>query len=80
MPAGWTPQYAAARLAGVAGRRAYKRKKVEKGLEDMRRFTEMANWAKAAAAAAGPDQLAAVCAVLANEVDAHRCAFNLDIS
>lgn len=68
--AGWSPEYAAERLASVAGRRENKRKKVLKGLEDMRRFIVMANWAKAAAA--GPEQLAAVCAVLAGEVEAHR--------
>lgn len=68
--AGWTPEYAAERLAGVAGRRENKRKKVMRVLEDMRRFTVMANWAKAAAT--GPEQLEAVCAALPGEVDAHR--------
>lgn len=70
-PAGWSTEYAAARLAGVVGRRAHKRKKVQKGLEEMRRFTAMANWARATAAGS-PGQLAAVEAVLAAEVDAHK--------
>lgn len=71
-PAGWTPEYAAARMESVAGRRACKKIKVLKGLEEMQRFTAMANWAKAAAADCGAEQIAAVDAVLASEVDAHR--------
>lgn len=54
----------------VAWKRSNKRKKVEKGLADMRRFMLMAEWARAAAAG-DAEKLAAVCAVIDSEVDTH---------
>lgn len=67
-PAGWTEAYAAARMAAVKSRRPGMVKKVQKKLQAMEKFTQMATEAKAAAAGDAA-KLAAVCEVLASTHD-----------
>ncbi len=69
-PDGWTEEYEAARRAAVAGKKPVERYKVGRTLQAMKRFTEMAAWARQAAAG-DAEKAAAVSAVLAAEPDPH---------
>lgn len=70
-PAGWTPEYQAARLAAVAGKAGRDQIRVTAQLAAMRSFTDMAAWAKQAAAG-DAEKSAAVAVELGAVQDARR--------
>jgi hypothetical protein len=70
-PDGWTPEYEAARLAAVAGKAGRDQIRVQAQLAAMHSFTDMAAWAKQAAAG-DAEKSAAVAAELGAVQDARR--------
>lgn len=70
-PAGWTPEYEAARLAAVAGKAGRDQIRVKAQLAAMRSCTDMAAWAKQAAAG-DAEKSAAVAVELGAVQDARR--------